>query len=259
MLGLPCAAGPAWSPKTAFAITRASQNHEMQIRASIGSWLNFQLLWAAALNEAAKGNLDAFCMLHSDVELEGGFVDVLYDVMQEHKADLVSAIIPQKETSGITSSGIGDEADHWVPHRRFTMREIHDAAWPETFDNSAFPGYYLLHNNGLWIADLHQEKFRQTEDRGGRTFIMAHFEFPNAIEEIEVNGEKQFVARGESEDWHFSRTIHKLGIRSFITRKLALDHMGTAAYPNTCAWGTAEHDEATKAKWGNAAEAKAAG
>jgi hypothetical protein len=234
--------------------TASVADHSVQAMATIGSWFNFQMLWATALNAGRKKEQDRFVMLHSDIELETGFADILEDTRGEFNADFLSAIVPQKEATGLTSSGIGDDSDPWTPHQRFTVKELFAEGAPDTFsfDDCGLPGKYVLHNTGCWIADLTCPKFYETEARGDRIWLKADFDRPSGIEEVVVNNTPEFVARGESEDWFFSRQIHKLGIRSFITRRLALNHMGQAAFPNSQPWGTLEHDEQTRSKWGHA-------
>lgn len=250
LLGAPCGTGPAWSPKTAIAIVQSSKNHTVSLVASIGSWSNFDILWSMALNKGRLKEIDYFVMLHGDIELQPGWVDTLIEVIEEKQADLVSAIVPQKAVSGITSSGIGDPSDPWQPHKRFTMNEVWAEGAPETFDadDCGYPGKYILHNNGCWIARLSCEKFYATEIRDGREFALCCFDFPRSIQVIDG----EYAARGESEDWFFSRKIHELGVKSYITRKLALSHVGSIEFQNDHAWGSEQVDEATKEKWGKA-------
>ena len=247
MLGAPCGPGGVWSPKTAVAMLQASKNHTIEMTASIGSWDNHNILWSQALNKGRKGEIDCFAMCHSDIELDPGWLDTLYDVMVARGAALCSAIVPQKGPQGITSSGIGTFDDPWTPHRRFTMSEVWAPNAPDTFDanDCGYPDKYILHNNGCWIADMKELAFYRTEVRNGREFYKCCFDFPHSIQHL--GGEA--CAKGESEDWYFSRVIHELGIKSCITRKVALDHCGPTPYGNQKPWGEWQHDEATRPNW----------
>lgn len=249
LLMCPCGKGPQWTPATAVSILQQSSKcHTVKIAASVGSWDNFDVLWSMALNAARKGDVDHAAMLHSDVEPQPGWLDVLFEEKEKHKADFMSAIIPQQSTTGMTSSGVADLSDVWEPHRRFTMHEVWGPNAPETFD-AGMLGYtdkYLLHNDGCCLMDLRSPCWYKTEVREGRTHLMATFEWRRSIQEI--NGE--FVARGESEDWSFSRMLHLVGAKSFMTRRVQLSHMGWFSYNNQCGWGTHRNDHDTQAKWG---------
>ena len=73
----------------------------------------------------------------------------------------------------------------------------------------------------------------------GREFLIAAMDYRRSIQMID--GELQ--ARAESEDWHFSRMLARIGATTYITRKVPLSHVGPTKYPNTCAWGEWERDE----------------
>lgn len=249
LLGVPCPDGPCWTPATAIAIMQASKIHEVTLQAAVGSWDNFNLLWANALNAGQRGEQDYYVKLHSDLEPTGA-VDTLVELIQQLQADIVTTIVPQKSTAGLTSSGVGDLSDPWLPHRRYTMHEIWGEGAPETFNEDvlgkAAEGKYLLHNDGCFVADLKSPCWWKTEKKNGRDFLIASFEWTRGVEV--VNGEA--VARGESEDWYFSRALHRIGARAYMTRKVALNHVGVFRFTNQAAWGSVEHDEQTRGKWG---------
>jgi hypothetical protein len=221
--------------------------------ACIGSWDNFNLLWATALNKADKDETDYFVMLHSDMEPQKGWLDVLVEEIERLNADIVTTIIPQKAATGVTSSGIGTFADPYLPHRRFTMREIWAEDAPETFNEEMLgldDGQYLLHNDGCCIMNPRSPVWRQTEMRGNREFLICSFEWIRGIEKTA----KEYVARGESEDWYFSRALHLIGANAYMTRKIQLAHCGQAGYANQGQWGTDEHDEPTRSHWDKLAD-----
>lgn len=247
----PAPNGAAWSPQTAFAITQASKNHQVQIVSQIGSWDTMNLLWAMALNKAKAGEIDRAAMIHADIQPQIGWLDQLEEIRESHGAEFLSVVAAQKETSGLTACGIGDIDDPWCPHRRFTMREVWKDGAKETFSaEDICPERFLLHNTACWIADMTCAKYFATERRAdGREYSFSACDF-NWCRSIQiVNGE--YHCRGESEDWYFSRMLHKLGVKSFMTRAIPLDHMGQVSYPNTAPWGTQEHDVNTKPKWQN--------
>jgi hypothetical protein len=251
-IACPCSPGPVWTPATGIAlVNKASRKYNCQLVASVGSWDNFNLLWAQALNEAAKGGAKLFAMLHTDLEPADWWVDILDEERQRVGADILTSVIPQKSVSGINSSGVGAWSDPWAPHQRFTMNEVWAEGSPETFNEEmlGFPtGKYLLHNDGCMIADLTAPCWRKTEQRDGREWLICSFEWVRGIEV--VNGE--CFARGQSEDWYFSRALHRVGANAWMTRKVPLAHGGYLPLTNQCAWGTLKHDDATEQNWKDA-------
>ena len=189
----------------------------MALLLSVGSWDGFNNLWASALNLAEAGQATHFAMLHCDIAAEEGWLDILAEELERFDADMISAIVPLKDARGVTSSGIADPADRWHPLRRFTMCECFRL--PETFSaaDAGHKGACLLHNDGCWMADLRQEKFRR-EYPDGR--LVADFQFPREIFRDPADG--KFHVRAESEDWFFSR-------RLFEPRRKELSHAESAA------------------------------
>ncbi len=241
MLGLPGPAPQSW--RAAFSAFLGSQGrHAVALRNSGGSWDNFNTLWIAALNAAAKGQCTHFAMIHADVVAPPGWLDTLYDLMVERDVELISVAIPIKDDSGVCSCGIIHPDYLWSPLKRFTLAELH--ALPETFDaaEAGWPNHALAHNNGLWLADLRSPKWRVKNEEGG---LRACFDFRRAIATGE-DGELHFV--GEPEDWRFSRMIAKSGVTSCITRKIPVAHCGGREFRNDSVWGQ-EHDEKTRCFW----------
>jgi hypothetical protein len=224
-----------------------------------GNWLTFNALWTTALNYFESGDITHFAMLHHDIAAGVGWLDVLMQEMAEKKADLVSVVVPLKDARGVCSSGIGDPDDPWEIYRRITARELTVGAWevpgsglvefPETFDAAdlGYPGMPLMHNNGLWLADLSAPAFHATDELGN---LRAMFQFPSQVYRA---ADGKWHVRGESEDWYFSRQLHLLGAKTYLTRKLKVSHLGGGSYCNFEAWGTSAQDEDTAGKWRRAA------
>jgi predicted O-methyltransferase YrrM len=99
---------------------------------------------------------------------------------------------------------------------------------PETFGlddcRKAFGGEFthLLINSGMLLVDLN---FPRVEE--------LYFTMSDWIER--VNG--RLTARVFSEDWFFSKLAADLGAKLMATRKIKVDHIGNAAYPNYGDWG----------------------
>ena len=181
----------------------------------------YNRLWVRALN-ARKDGVTHFCMLHTDVIPESGWLTKLVEVMKSKKADIVSAIIPLKDSTGFTSTGV-DTPDPFVV-RRITMTEAMNV--PETFTHDG-----LVLNNGLMLCDIST----------GKPWIeKAIFELFNRIDI--KDGVREAV--GISEDWHFSREARKNGAVICATRAVKLKHLGKASFTNAYAWGdgTVNHE-----------------
>lgn len=243
LLGFP---GPSMSFETSHSLYCASLRQPVPIvLGSKGSWDNFNTLWANALNFAAQGQITHFAMIHSDVQAPEGWADTLLDELAARDGDLISAAIPIKDSRGVCSCGIGDQDDPWEPFRRFTVREL--AGLPETFDaaGAGYPDRWLLHNNGLWLADLRKPVFHQTDARG---VLRAYFDFRREVYRDAKDG--LLHVRGESEDWWFSRRLADLGAKTFLTSKVQVAHKGGGNFANFGDWGDyRDGDRDTAAKW----------
>lgn len=215
------------------------------IQSPLGAWDAFNAVWVDSLNMAAKGEVSHFAMLHSDIDPQPGWLDILIEELDRLDADCVSAVVPLKDARGLTSTAIGDPADPWQPWRRFTLREI--AAFPETFDNAAagYPDKPLLVNTGCLVCDLRKPVY-QTVLEGGEVPIA--FNFPTCVGRGPGG---KFESFRESEDWHFSRRLAEFGGKAWATRTVQLNHLGEYPFPNHGElWGQLKHgDEETAHKW----------
>lgn len=219
--------------------------HDIAPKNSGNGFDDMNTLWVDALNMAHRGEITHFAMLHSDINPSQGWIDILISEMERTGSDLVSTIVALKDWRGLTSTGIGDDADHWNAFRRFTIREIHSIL-PETFTiaDTPHPDKYLLHNTGCWVADLRNPAWR-TADENNR--LIATLSFPIGAE---LMPDGTIEHRRESEDWYFSRMVASLGLKTAATRKVSATHFGTTPYTNEKPWGHYLFgDEATRNKW----------
>ncbi len=233
----------------------ATCRHTTQIHTSGNGWNDFNNCWCEVLNQYEAGSLTHAAMLHSDITPASGWLDTLIDEMDRLKADFISAVSPIKDRRGVTSSGIGDPRNRWVPFRRFTVRELctgqldgMDCTFGETFNAAdvGYPGAILLHNTGCWVADLRNDKWRTTDETG---CLEAFFDFPRRVSR---GPDGKWTGNCESEDWYISRKMHQLGLDTYINRGVRLVHQGTAEYPNNEPWGTNFHgDESLASTWRN--------
>ncbi len=217
-LGMPMGRQQA-HPYATRAFFRASQGEiqmpimEMMATSSLLPF-SFNQLWLTAKNNDA----DYFAMIHSDVVPDMGWLDVMYKELLETGADVLSAVIPIKNSSGLTSTAL-ESSDPWSP-RRLTLYEIFDRE--ETFFDPL-----LLVNTGLWICKM--KSFWNTKD------LIFHQE--DSYRETK-NGLEPLTL---SEDWGFSRQARTNGARLFATRKVKLYHEHVN-YHNHFAWGNTETD-----------------
>lgn len=226
--------------------------HKVRVANAANSWDNFNHLWVQALNLIGDG-VTHFAMLHADVapvESEFRWLDVLLSEMDRLDLDLVSCAIAIKDwpiLRGLTSCGIGDPGDEWHPYKRLTVRET--LAIGKTFNAAdlGYDGWPLLHNNGLWVADLRKPLFRKTDERGT---LRAFFNFPKQVYLDPADG--KFKVNGFSEDWWFSMRLWELGAQTAICPQIKIDHVeGRVRWPNYLPWGTyTDGDEDTRYKWG---------
>jgi hypothetical protein len=193
---------------------------------------SFNRLWCQALNARAQG-VTHFAMLHADIVPRAGWLGVLLRELLAHSADLVSAVVPIKSIDGVTSTAI-DSPNPFEVERRLTMAEVMQL--PRTFSaaDCGYPDRALLVNSGCWIADIRKPWAEQVR-----------FQISNAITK---NAAGQFESQVMSEDWDFSRQLHRLGATVLATRKVVLEHVGPHCYGNASAWGTKPIDHMAAGK-----------
>ncbi len=224
----------------------AARQHDVTIVDSQSSGGNLNKLWCSALAEGENGTYSHFAMLHADICIGDGqwWIDIMCEEMDRLDADLISVAIPIKDQRGVTSSGIGNPNNPWEPYRRFTVTEV--CNFPETFNeaDAGYPGWPLLHNNGCWMADLRKPVWYRLLPNGEAP---VYFQF---VERITRSPEGQWWYAQESEDWYFSRKLHEVGAKTYVTSKVKLTHHGNLAFPNWGDWGEYKAGDAdTKHNW----------
>lgn len=217
----------------AMGLYRASNRpaHDLRILPLNSSLLaaNMNCLWCWALNNARKGGVDYFAMLHSDVEPEEFWLDKLIDELEAKRLDVLSVVVPIKDTVGVTSTALGKlDGDTWQVHARLTMKEVHRL--PETF-TSADVGYPLLLNTGCWVCRFDEAWARQV-----------HF---TINDRICFDAKKEiYFNQVEPEDWFISRLWNDIGLKTGATRKVRVGHRGAMVFGNDQPWGENSFDKA---------------
>ncbi len=255
--------GYDWGPLTG-VLQSTLGAHRVDLDNNANGWDDFTTLWARALNKFEAGGCTHAAMLHSDVVPGAGWIDLLMDELEERRLDFLSVACPTKDRRGVCNGGVGNTGNRWGPWRRLTVREL--LKLPATFnlDDLKRLGFcagddkVLLHNTGCWLADLRRPCFRATYDDTGvepgdqhyheKGDLKAWFDFPTRIRRDEKTG--LWTSLRESEDWFFSRQLHKVGAKTAITRKVSLGHEGKAQFRNDEEWGDyREGDEDTAFMW----------
>ena len=175
----------------------------------------FNSLWCMALQlRAAPANVTHFLLIHADIMPDNdNWLDIMLEEMKEHKAQILSAVVPIKGESGMTSTAWDN--DPWNPYR-LSLTELQEK--PKTWTEPN-----LLINTGLLLVDFTQPWVEQ---------IRFH------INDMIVKDENGvFHAVVAPEDWNFSRDARNLGVESYATKAVTIRHMGLAAYSNANVWG----------------------
>jgi hypothetical protein len=200
---------------------------------------NFNRLWCTGLNArdfglvVVEGRPKYFAMLHSDVCPEEFWLDTMIEELERTGADLVSAVVPLKDGTGLTSTAIGATGD-WRDSklRRLTMTEVYDLPetfgredinWPEAEGLNA-----LLPNTGCWVARLDAPWADKVSFR--------------TESEIKRASNGTWLTHSISEDWALGMDIADHGGTVMITRKVKLYH-DLECFTNRRAWGDQKQDE----------------
>lgn len=180
----------------------------------------FNICWTEALQAAKAGRVTHFAMLHSDIEPVAGWVDKMGEIMERDNLDVLSVVSPIKNNKGETSTAI--DTDYWSP-RKITMRDLESL--PPTFTGEDIGGGLLI-NTGCMMVDLRNEEVLATNDDND---LELYFEINDKIH-VEDNGHMDI--RVASEDWNFSRSANRLGLRVAATTEIPLLHWGHFGYSN---------------------------
>jgi hypothetical protein len=188
--------------------------HHFEIGTSLLA-TTFNLLWCHMLNLRESVGLTHFLMIHADVRPRGEeWFDTLLFEMEKNQGDVISAIIPIKDSRGVTSTAI--DTDPWCPVR-LTLKQVHEQL-PESWTT---PG--LLVNTGLLLVDVSKPWVEQI------CFTIN--------DKIEKDKEGIWRAYAQPEDWNFSRQCRALGARVIATRAVTVEHFGIHKWQSGEVWG----------------------
>lgn len=185
----------------------------MPMRSAAG---NYNHLWCNALNSRKVLNLTHFAMHHADIGAPPFWLDFLISELERYQADVISAVVPIKDTRGLTSTAVRNNKTRHI--RRITITELKDL--PPTFGLKDLPWANeddaLLLNNALWVCRFTEPWVEE---------VCFHF---NEFNIKRPDG--QFQAGFFSEDWEFSEWCTVKGLKLMATHKLPIIHEGRADY-----------------------------
>jgi hypothetical protein len=218
----------------------ATREHRFDVAQSSTSLItmNCNTLWCAALNMRASHELEWFAMLHTDVEPMEWWIDTLIAEAVNHGADLMSTVIPLKNFTGSTSTGIANAGSAFGQFCRLTLSQIRHPSFPDTFGIEeavealarlpeplrvvGAPSEQLLVNTGCFVCRITRpwaEKvwFEQTDG----------IELRNGM----------WSPLSQPEDWNFARRVSANGGKVMATRLVKVIHRGEAEFRSDQVWG----------------------
>ncbi len=199
--------------------------YDLRPRAASLLPLCFNHLWCEALNE--RPGMSHFCMMHSDIVPEPGWLNVMMGELHRTGADILSVVIPVKDDRGMTSTGLMR-----MPSRQMNKFSLKRALkLPKTFCAADVGGKsdVLLINTGLWVCDFTRPWVEKM-----------CFRFKDRI--IRTDDGK-FIPQCIGEDWLFGIDAARLGLKVYCTTKVKAHHQGIFMYPNCVPWGTGDEGE----------------
>lgn len=228
--------------RTATAVQSLASKGKRKVLASYGAasllCLNFNTLYASALNAREEYGVKWFVMLHADMIPEEGWLDTLIEEAESNNADMMGVVSPIKSLQGLTSTAIDDPGNPWEPFVRITQQQHLHPSFPRTFDAAMArkalaelpdemkvdvpDGARLLANTGCMALRI---------DRPWSESI--NFQIQDRI--VKKNGE--WRAEVQPEDWLMSRTIHFNGGKVMATNKVRVEHRGPMDFSSRGLWG----------------------
>jgi hypothetical protein len=226
------------------AVSPASARHEVLALRSSGSLIdrNCTMLWCDALiHRDRDADFSYFAMLHDDILPQAYWLDRMIDLLEEHQADFLSAVVPLKDDSGATSTAISAPGKWWTNYCRLTQAQVRHADFADVFDVHAaadavqrlpaemqvaeVPREFLLANTGCMVCRL---------DRPWAEHVW--FESETRLGKIQSTR----VVLHRSEDWRFSAMIAARGGKVMATRLIQLLHIDQATgrqFNSHAIWG----------------------
>lgn len=200
----------------------STSQYDYDVQALSALCLNFNMLWAQALNTRASNGWTHFAMLHADMATAmPNWLEFLMDELDRTGADVLSVVAPFKDGSGLTSTGY-DNGQQVV---RLTLKQIHEL--PVTFgiEDTPYPEHQLVVNTGMWVCDFTKPWVEKV------WFQM--------VDQIVPCPDGIFRVVFKPEDWEFSRMCNELGLKVMATRGVPIRHIGRRVFKSDEVYGLA--------------------
>jgi hypothetical protein len=166
---------------------------------------------------------DYFCLLHDDIIPQSDWIEVLVSEIQRVEADVLAVVIPARDRSGMTMTGIAESADLWSMVRRLSIKEVH--ALPETFGQEILDDRQIFSTStGCMIVDAR------------KSWVLENQVCFRTMDSI-VNHRGKWMAHTRTEDETFMRDVQRIGAKLCLTRKVELQHCDWSGTSNQEVFG----------------------
>ena len=222
-----------WDTATAIMANPSQDPHlKTLIVFQSGSLLagNFNQLWAMALNNQKQHKIKWFAMLHADVAPEKYWLDKMIAIAEKHDADLLSAVVPFKDKSGLTSTALSSD-DPYLVRSRLTLAQVQKL--PATFDAGDVCKLFEIHELPLPMLLVNTGCMLLRLDRSWSPQV-----YFTINDQLRQNNEGKYYSATEPEDWFISRLVHGFGGKVMATREVKAQHIGMYRYDNQQVWGS---------------------
>lgn len=226
-LGMPTRTGSISCGAAQAAMVQVSAQRNILFRASVHTnlELNYNMLLCDALNFRDQDGVKWFAMLHDDITPEPFWLDTLIDEAEKYHADLMSAYVPLKDSRQLTSTGLSDPDDEWIPFTRLTLKQVHHAEFPATVDtHGAITALRRLPEPFTVTCPADSELLINTGCMVMRVdcpwMNRIHFHKKDTI--FQENG--VWTPMTWTEDWMLAQDLRDVGARVMVTRKVGLTH-----------------------------------
>ena len=210
--GLPTSDGRRWNGKALAALhTSGLCCGSIEVVSSLLTFA-FNQCWAAALTARASLGATHFLLLHGDVlpTSPDWLTNLALEMHFNPEMQILSVAVPVKSDHGRVSCALEKPDNQWDPHGlTATDLQARPVTWTE-------PG--LLVNSGMLLVDIRRPWVEQV------CFT---------IEDRIVEREGVWRAEVFSEDWNFSRQAARLGVASWVTRRVSVVHMGVHGWSSS--------------------------
>lgn len=201
---------------------------------------NMNMLLCMALNYRKQfPDLKWFCLVHSDIVPEKFWLDKLMAEAEANNADMISAISPHKDASGVISTAIEARSSGRYPYMRLTLHQCLHPNFPATFDTEAA----LKALTETLPTHLQVPELKQYANEANLLIntgcMIVRIDKPWAnelyfynVDRLFINPDGNYQALFEPEDWNFSRMVSQYG-KVMATRNIKLLHVGNHTFDNT--------------------------